>query len=192
MCCPNRYGLDRAKLRTRIGPFCRGSWGFRHPFERLVKRSVLEKAIVGIAVQPALSGFRGRNHRMPRCPRVLARVPVRRAVAAAGATALLTRSEMNPSRPDLDALFALVALRVPHTRDGAKMNACGIGRRQLPVPRGHGYVRGCGTIRIYGLGDFHPAGYFSLASASETAGTMMTSSPCFQLTGVATLCFAVS
>ena len=37
-----------------------------------------------------------------------------------------------------------------------------------------------------GFGDFQPSGYFSLACSSETAGTMMTSSPSFQLTGVAT------
>src|ERR1700730_6550293 len=52
--------------------------------------------------------------------------------------------------------------------------------------------RGWGTIRMYGFGDFQPPGYACLASASETAGTMMTSSPCFQFTGVATLCLAVS
>ena len=32
---------------------------------------------------------------------------------------------------------------------------------------------------MYGFGDFQPPGYACLASASETAGTMMTSSPCF-------------
>src|SRR5712692_10528907 len=44
---------------------------------------------------------------------------------------------------------------------------------------------------MYGFGAFQPPGYACLASASETADTMMTSSPCFQFTGVATLCFAV-
>ncbi len=51
---------------------------------------------------------------------------------------------------------------------------------------------GWGTIRRYGRGAFHPPGYFCLASSSETDGRMITSSPCFQFTGVATLCFAVS
>src|SRR5206468_3210362 len=51
---------------------------------------------------------------------------------------------------------------------------------------------GCGTILMYGFGAFHPDGYFSFASASETEPAMITSSPCFQFTGVATLCFAVS
>ena len=51
---------------------------------------------------------------------------------------------------------------------------------------------GCDTIRRYGLGAFQPPGNFCFASASDTAGTMMTSSPCFQFTGVATLCLAVN
>ena len=51
---------------------------------------------------------------------------------------------------------------------------------------------GCGTIRRYGFGDFQPSGYFCFASSSVTAGRMITSSPCFQFTGVATLCLAVS
>src|SRR5437868_3130222 len=51
---------------------------------------------------------------------------------------------------------------------------------------------GCGTIRMYGRGDFHPPGYTFLASSSDTDPAMMTSSPCFQFTGVATLCFAVN
>ena len=45
---------------------------------------------------------------------------------------------------------------------------------------------GCGTIRIYGFGDFQPFGYAFLASSSDTEPAMMTSSPCFQFTGVAT------
>ncbi len=49
-----------------------------------------------------------------------------------------------------------------------------------------GIYFGCGTIRRYGFGACQPSGNFSLASSSETAGTMITSSPCCQLTGVAT------
>ena len=40
--------------------------------------------------------------------------------------------------------------------------------------------------------EVQPSGKRSLASSSETDGTMITSSPHFQFTGVATLCFAVS
>src|ERR1700682_2532123 len=54
------------------------------------------------------------------------------------------------------------------------------------------YGLGCGTIRIYGLGAFQPCGYVVFASSSDTDPAMITSSPGFQLTGVATLCFAVS
>src|SRR5438094_1134340 len=55
-----------------------------------------------------------------------------------------------------------------------------------------GVYFGCGTIRRYGLGAFQPFGYFCLASSSETEGRIITSSPFFQFTGVATLCLAVS
>src|SRR5207244_6132665 len=51
--------------------------------------------------------------------------------------------------------------------------------------------RGCGTIRMYGFGDSHSP-KISLASSLETEPAMITSSPCRQFTGVATLCFAVS
>src|SRR5258706_15521628 len=54
-----------------------------------------------------------------------------------------------------------------------------------------GYL-GCGTIRRYGRGAFQPCGYVFFASSSDTEPAMITSSPCFQFTGVATLCFAVS
>ncbi len=55
------------------------------------------------------------------------------------------------------------------------------------APRGEAYL-GWATVRRYGLCVFQPCGYVFLASSSETAVTMMTSSPCFQFTGVATLC----
>src|SRR5581483_1640353 len=45
---------------------------------------------------------------------------------------------------------------------------------------------------MYGTGDFQPLGYCCFASASGTAGEMITSLPGFQFTGVATLCLAVS
>ena len=75
-----------------------------------------------------------------------------------------------------------------------KQRAAAMGRpavwvRRNPVPD---QPRGWGTMRRYGLGAFQPFGNFSLAASSETEEAMMTSSPCFQLTGVATECFAVS
>src|SRR5438093_10583503 len=62
-------------------------------------------------------------------------------------------------------------------------------RHALTIPF---YGLGCGTIRMYGLGAFQPCGYVVLASSSDTDPAMITSSPCFQLTGVATLYLAVS
>src|SRR6478736_10198515 len=50
---------------------------------------------------------------------------------------------------------------------------------------------GCGTTLMYGLGESHSP-KISLASSSETEPAMITSSPCCQFTGVATLCCAVS
>ena len=63
--------------------------------------------------------------------------------------------------------------------------------RRRPRCPNSGYL-GCGTMRRYGFGDFQPPGYFCFASSSDTDGTMITSSPCFQFAGVATLCLAVS
>jgi hypothetical protein len=42
-------------------------------------------------------------------------------------------------------------------------------------------------VRLDGL---EAGGYFFFASSSETEVTMITSSPCFQFTGVATWCLA--
>jgi hypothetical protein len=53
-------------------------------------------------------------------------------------------------------------------------------------------VPGCFVTRRYGRGDFQPWGNSFFASSSDTEPAMMTSSPCFQLAGVATLCLAVS
>src|SRR5439155_1721283 len=50
---------------------------------------------------------------------------------------------------------------------------------------------GCAVRRRWGLSAFQPLGNFALASSSVTAGTMITSSPCFQFTGVATRCASV-
>src|SRR5947207_12087790 len=74
-------------------------------------RSVLRERVVGIAVQPPLPGL-GRSHDgMSAGPRVLARVAVRRGVAAQGHAATLAGAKMNPLRPDLYAFLALSLLR---------------------------------------------------------------------------------
>src|SRR5439155_6264642 len=51
---------------------------------------------------------------------------------------------------------------------------------------------GCCVMRRYGLGDFQPCGNCFFASSSLTEPAMITSCPCVQFAGVATLCFAVS
>src|SRR5205823_3888401 len=50
---------------------------------------------------------------------------------------------------------------------------------------------GSGTTRMYGFGASQSP-KISRASSSETEPAMITSSPCFQFTGVETRCFAVS
>lgn len=64
----------------------------------------------------------------------------------------------------------------------------GVCRAASPrVERGcYALLPGCGTTRRYGFSVVQPAGYFFFASSSDTAGTMITSSPCCQFTGVAT------
>src|SRR5204862_5603267 len=66
--------------------------------------------------------------------------------------------------------------------------AAGDGRHRPPL-RAH---LGWGTILMYGRGAFQPSGYVFFASSSETEPAMITSWPCFQFTGVATLCLVVS
>ena len=51
---------------------------------------------------------------------------------------------------------------------------------------------GWGTTLRYGSGASQPSGYMSAAASLETAGTMITSSPCSQSAGVSTCSLAVS
>src|SRR5262249_39049580 len=73
-----------------------------------------------------------------------------------------------------------------HQRPGGRSAMEGEG------PPGDPYLFGWGVRRRYGLSAFQPLGNFPLASSSVTAGMMITSSPCFQFTGVATLYCSVS
>src|SRR5579871_4695129 len=58
---------------------------------------------------------------------------------------------------------------------------------------GRPYLFGCGVMRRYGLTAVYPFGNFCLrTSGSCSDGTMMTSWPSFQLTGVATEYLSVS
>ena len=56
---------------------------------------------------------------------------------------------------------------------------------QVELPEDHARS-GCGVTRRYGFFVVNPFGNFFFASSSDTAGTMMTSSPCFQSAGVDT------
>src|SRR5215470_17895450 len=58
--------------------------------------------------------------------------------------------------------------------------------------RAFGSYFGCFTTRRYGFSVLNPSGYLAFAASSETEVGIITSSPGFQFTGVATLCFAVN
>jgi hypothetical protein len=58
---------------------------------------------------------------------VFGRVLVRRVVAAQRAAALLACSQVNPARPDLDALFTLVTFGLPDGCNRCDVCACGGG-----------------------------------------------------------------
>jgi len=58
----------------------------------------------------------------------------------------------------------------------------------VPTLREPGYLFGCGVRRRYGFGELNPFGYFSASTAGScTVSGMITSSPSFQLPGVATV-----
>jgi hypothetical protein len=56
--------------------------------------------------------LRGSDNRMPAGVRVLARVPIRRAVAAERDATRLARAQMHPAAADLHTLFAFPSLRL--------------------------------------------------------------------------------
>jgi hypothetical protein len=58
---------------------------------RFRRASILSKRVIGIAIEPALAGLRGRDDWMPARPRVLTGVLVRRTVATQGRATFLTR-----------------------------------------------------------------------------------------------------
>src|SRR5262245_40565258 len=105
---------SRPTSRSPAGPEPRRVWlqAWRQPGRGSWHRasSILGERIVGITVEPAFPRFRGRDHRVTAGSRVLGRVTVRRVVATARATALLTGTKVHPSGADLHALLALVAL----------------------------------------------------------------------------------
>ena len=84
---------------------------------------ILGEGVVGIAVQPTLTNFRGRDHWMTTRTGMLRRMPVWRTVATSSCAALLTRAQVNPACSDLHALFANSLLRLFDVGDRIDMNA---------------------------------------------------------------------
>src|SRR5262245_2084707 len=71
-------------------------------------------------------------------PRVPARVPPRRVVAAARTPALLAGAEVDPLGAALHAVLALALLRALHLVDGADVRARAVGHRLLLTRAGRG------------------------------------------------------
>ena len=71
---------------------------------------VFGKRIIIVTVQPALTCFGRRDHRMSSRVRVLCCMTVRRTIAAQSHVAGLTRAQMNPLTSSLHALVALALL----------------------------------------------------------------------------------
>src|SRR5262245_28166757 len=67
---------------------------------------VLDKRVVGITVEPALTWLRRGDYRMSGVVSVLRGVLVRRVIAAQRPAALLTGPEVDPPATDFDAVFA--------------------------------------------------------------------------------------
>ena len=74
-------------------------------------RLIFHVRFIRVAVQPPLTRFRGRDHRVAARAGMFARMLVGRRVAATRRPALLTGSQVNPVRTDRDALLAGVRLR---------------------------------------------------------------------------------
>src|SRR6185369_7502723 len=88
-------------------------------------RSILQERVVRIAVQPALPGLRRADDGMPGRVRMMARVAVRRAVAAEGGAALLAGTQVDPAGADFHALLAHPKLRVFDGFDRGEMRTVG-------------------------------------------------------------------
>src|SRR5262245_12828654 len=128
-----------------------------------------------------IAGRDGENFRAVK-PDVLERVIAHAAEFAAGARrtqGALQRADEVAHRPP----------RLPPTRGTARLRPA-----RMPDQAVHGgaHATGWRTKRTYGFGARQPRGKCLRASSSDTDGTMMTSSPCCQLAGVASRCLLVS
>lgn len=89
--------------------------------------SVLSHLRIWVAVQPAFTDLGRRDHGMLAGARVLARVTIRRAVAAQGGSAFLAGAQMHPTVAALYALLAHAAFGLLYGSDRNKMSAGLIG-----------------------------------------------------------------
>lgn len=74
--------------------------------------SVFGESLVGIAIQPALTGLSGGNHGMSARMCVFTGVLIGRAVAAEDDAAFLTRSKVNPRRANFHAFLTFGTFRL--------------------------------------------------------------------------------
>ena len=85
--------------------------------------SILTQDIVEVAIEPVFANLRGRNNWMVACASVLARMAVRRRIAAEGAPARLAGAQMNPAITGLHAFFAFVTAWCLDATDRVDMSA---------------------------------------------------------------------
>src|SRR5438445_1225807 len=97
--------------------------------------SILRGRFIREAVQPALARLRGGDHGVAARPRVLARVPAGRRVAATRAAAGLARPQVHPRRADEHALVALARARLLDVVDGFDVRA-GLVRHGISLEKG--------------------------------------------------------
>jgi hypothetical protein len=106
----NSIAVFSELLRSQTGPY----------FATLTPNSAKEqrqclifaKRVVRITIQPTLAGLCGSNDRMRGSVRVLAGMPIWRAITAKCDAALLARAQMDPGRTNFHALFAFAAVRL--------------------------------------------------------------------------------
>ena len=85
--------------------------------------SILTEGIVDVAIEPVFANLRGRNNWMVTRASVLARMAVRRRIAAEGAPARLAGAQMHPAVAGLHTFFAFVTAWSLDAADRVDMSA---------------------------------------------------------------------
>ena len=129
--CVRRGSVARVAGRAVAGRRGEGDRAL-HGGRRDCRRLVLRERVIGIAIQPSLADFRGRDHRMRRSACVLRGVLVRGRVAAQRHTARLARTEVHPPGAALHALRALSLRRLFHLFNSRNVIT---DRHRDPVPK---------------------------------------------------------